>query len=96
MIQRLSTYLIVIAALGGLGYVGFMSFFPATTKRRSTKPKEQISSPVGTVKASGAGGYQEEWIPVHHLKKKKGGNKSDDALSSGDEGNANKRKSKRS
>jgi len=94
--KMLSTYLIVLAALGGLGYVGFNSFFPATTKRRSSKPKEQISNPVGTVKASGAGGYQEEWIPVHHLKKKKGGNRSDGALSSGDENSANKKKGKRS
>jgi len=94
--KMLSTYLIVLAALGGLGYVGFNSFFAPSTKRRGSKPKEQMSKPVGTVKASGAGGYQEEWIPEHHLRKKKGGNKSDGALSSGDESNANRKKNRRS
>lgn len=79
-----------------------MNFFPnAVSKARSSKRKtttkaKDISTPVGTVKASGAGGYEEEWIPEHHLRKgKKGGNKSDGGLSSGDEG-AGKKKGKRS
>jgi hypothetical protein len=38
---------------------------------------------VGTVTASGSGGYQEEWIPEHHLKKTKGKRtKSDNAAAS--------------
>lgn len=59
--------------------------------KRSRKPvsanggKDAISSPVGTVTASGVGGYEEEWIPQHHLKKTRAGKKADGALTSGDE-----------
>ncbi|KIK62506.1 hypothetical protein GYMLUDRAFT_502229 [Collybiopsis luxurians FD-317 M1] len=72
-----STYLVVSAMVAGLGYVAYLSFVPQP-KKKSRKPA--ISGPTGTVTASGAG-YQEEWIPSHHLKsRKKGG-----AVSSGDE-----------
>lgn len=30
-----------------------------------------VRAPVGSVTATGAGGYQEEWIPEHHLRKGK-------------------------
>jgi len=93
--KLLSTYLITLAFIAGTGYFAYQSFFPTSTlskSKRTRKPKvpQEISAPVGTVTATGAGGYQEEWIPEHHLKKArsaKGGNKSDGgAVSSGDEG----------
>lgn len=81
-----STYLITAAFLGGLGYFAFITFFPKPKKGRrpvtTSGGKQSISSPVGTVTATGAGGYEEEWIPVHHLKKNK---KAPGAVSSGEE-----------
>jgi hypothetical protein len=59
----------VAGLLGSLGYFAFLSFFPQTKKtRKATVPT--VSAPV-TVTATGAGGYQEEWIPEHHLRKSK-------------------------
>ncbi|KAF5392153.1 hypothetical protein D9757_001491 [Collybiopsis confluens] len=75
--KLISTYLVVSGLVAGLGYVAYLSFVPQP-KKKVRKPA--VSAPVGTVTASGAG-YQEEWIPSHHLKsRKKGG-----AVSSGDE-----------
>ncbi|KDQ53192.1 hypothetical protein JAAARDRAFT_72701 [Jaapia argillacea MUCL 33604] len=65
--KLISTYLMLIAILGGLSYVAYQTFAPAPKKSRKPKPA-QVSAPV-TVTATGAGGYQEEWIPEHHLKK---------------------------
>lgn len=68
-LKLLSTYAIVAGLLGSLGYFAFLSFFPQTKKtRKATVPT--VSAPV-TVTATGAGGYQEEWIPEHHLRKSK-------------------------
>lgn len=76
LFERISTYLIVLSLFAGLGYVAYLSFVPQSKKTR----KAAVSAPVN-VTATGAGGYQEEWIPSHHLKsRKKGG-----AASSGDE-----------
>ncbi|KAI0261491.1 hypothetical protein BC834DRAFT_465749 [Gloeopeniophorella convolvens] len=78
--KLLSTYAVVLAILSGLGYVAYLSFVPQP-KQKKTKPA--VSAPVGTVTATGAGGYQEEWIPEHHLRKskvRKGG-----VVNSGDE-----------
>ncbi|CAL1716794.1 unnamed protein product [Somion occarium] len=61
------TYLIVSALIGGLGYYSYLSLVPQPKKRKTPA----VSAPVGTVTATGAGGYQEEWIPEHHLKKPK-------------------------
>jgi len=47
--------------------------------------KATASAPVSTVAATTAGGYQEEWIPEHHLKKPKGARKQSGIVSSGDE-----------
>ncbi|KII89784.1 hypothetical protein PLICRDRAFT_108566 [Plicaturopsis crispa FD-325 SS-3] len=81
--KLISTYLMVAALLSGLGYFAYLTFVPQTKR---TRPKAQeVSAPVGTVTATGAGGYQEEWIPEHHLKKTKSGKKRGGALSSGDE-----------
>lgn len=70
----------VASLLAGLGYVAFRTFVPQSRKRKV----QSVSAPVGTVVATGAGGYQEEWIPEHHLKKSKT-RKGTGAASSGDE-----------
>ena len=79
--HSLSTYLIVTGILGGLGYYTYLTLAPQP-KKRKTVPV--VSAPVGTVTATGAGGYQEEWIPEHHLKKSKKA-KASGAATSGDE-----------
>lgn len=71
------------ALLSGLGYYAYQSFAPQQKKRRTRAPA--VSAPVGTVTASGAGGYQEEWIPEHHLKKPKARKGKSGGLTSGDE-----------
>ena len=84
----LSTYAIVAAFFGGLCYLAYSTFFPQAKKSRSKKiPTVSVSSPTSTVTATGAGGYQEEWIPEHHLRKPKSSKKKAAATSgtSGDE-----------
>jgi hypothetical protein len=71
-LKLLSTYAIVAALLGGLIYYAYDTFVPHAKKPRAKKtPSVTVSAPVGTVTATGAGGYQEEWIPEHHLRKPK-------------------------
>ena len=74
------TYSIVAAVLGGAGYYAYTSFVPQPKKRKTP----QVSAPV-TVTATGAGGYSEEWIPEHHLKKPKVRKTKSGAATSGDE-----------
>jgi hypothetical protein len=69
-VNSLSTYLIVFAALAGASYAAYNAYIPSQKPRR--KRATEVSAPVGTVTASGSSGYQEEWIPEHHLKKTKG------------------------
>ncbi|TFK72976.1 hypothetical protein BDN72DRAFT_835634 [Pluteus cervinus] len=76
-LKMLSTYLVVAAILGGVGYSVFLTYFPAPKKKKSQAP-DTISEPVA---ASGVGGYQEEWIPEHHLRKTKGGKKQSGVVS---------------
>ncbi|KAF8072023.1 hypothetical protein FPV67DRAFT_914300 [Lyophyllum atratum] len=72
--KLISTYLMVAAIFGGLSYLAYLNFVPQAKKTRSKKTSApSVSSPVGTVTATGAGGYQEEWIPEHHLRKTKKG-----------------------
>lgn len=66
---RWTTYLIVFGLIGSAGYYAYLSFAPQPKKRKTAAPV--VSAPVGPVTATGAGGYQEEWIPEHHLKKPK-------------------------
>ncbi|EEB89399.1 hypothetical protein MPER_12503 [Moniliophthora perniciosa FA553] len=66
-LKLLITYLITAGLLGGLGYVAYLSFAP---QPKSRPKKSKISEPV-EVTATGASGYQEEWIPAHHIKKPK-------------------------
>jgi len=80
-IQMWITYLIALGFLGGLGYYAYLTFVPQPKKRKVPTP----SAPVGTVTATGAGGYQEEWIPEHHLKKPKVRKTKSGAVTSGDE-----------
>ncbi|KAH9856518.1 hypothetical protein C2E23DRAFT_881869 [Lenzites betulinus] len=75
-----STYLIVSGLLGGLGFYLYTTLVPQPKKRKAA----QVSAPVGTVTATGVGGYQEEWIPEHHLKKAKK-TKASGIATSGDE-----------
>ena len=70
----------VLAILGGLGYVAYLSFIPQTKPKKTTP----IPTSESTVAATGAGGYQEEWIPEHHLRKTKA-RKVRGAVSSGDD-----------
>lgn len=87
--QVLSTYAITLAFVGGLSYFAYVTFFPQGKKSRrsATSPpsKTAISAPVGKVTATGTGGYEEEWIPDHHLKKTRSGKRKEGAASSGDE-----------
>jgi len=83
-LKLLITYLIVIVLFGGIIYMAYVTFVPQSKKpRRKQAAPSDISTPV-TVTATGAGGYQEEWIPEHHLKKsKKAGAASSDGETSG-------------
>ena len=70
----------VLAILGGLGYATYLSFAPQPKQKKKT----QVSAPVITTTATLASGYQEEWIPEHHLRRGKG-RKMGGVVSSGDE-----------
>jgi len=93
------TYVIIIGIFGGVIYTAYVTFVPQSKKpRRKQAAPSDVSTPV-TVTATGAGGYQEEWIPEHHLKKsKKTGVVSSDGETSGGEASGKegrKRKSKK-
>jgi len=79
-LKLLSTYVIVLAILSGLGYVTYLTFAPQPKQKK----KMQASTPVTTATPILASGYQEEWIPEHHLRKGKS-RKTGGAVSSGDE-----------
>lgn len=78
-LKLLITYLIVTGLLGGAVYAAYITFVPQSKKPRR-KPAVVSDVNTSTATATGAGGYQEEWIPEHHLKKSK-----KVALSSGEE-----------
>ncbi|KAJ7593433.1 hypothetical protein C8J56DRAFT_931085 [Mycena floridula] len=64
--KMITTYMMVAAILGGLGYMAFVSFIPQPKK---TRAKKVVAAPV---EATGSTtGYSEEWIPEHHLRKGK-------------------------
>jgi hypothetical protein len=67
---RIITYIVVAALLSGSIYGAYVTFVPQTKKprRKQAAPKD-ASTP--TASATGTSGYQEEWIPAHHLKKSK-------------------------
>ncbi|KAG8895902.1 hypothetical protein FRB99_000288 [Tulasnella sp. 403] len=90
----LFSYVVVLAILGGIGYLVYENYVPKTRKKaRKHVNKSDISSPVGTVSATaGSQTYEEEWIPSHLLKQRKG--KKESAVSSGDESAAEKKSKK--
>jgi len=69
--KLLSTYLVVTAILGGLLYVAFLSFVPQSKKTRSKRPAVPSTPSSASATATGAGIYDEDWIPEHHLRKTK-------------------------
>lgn len=76
------------AILGGLSYIAYLSFVPQSMKSRPKRTAPSTSSThVASSTVTGAGGYQEEWIPEHHLRKPKSGKKAPGLASgtSGDE-----------
>ncbi|RDB26386.1 Increased recombination centers protein 22 [Hypsizygus marmoreus] len=83
--KLISTYLMIAAIFGGLTYFAYLTYFPQSKKSRTKKTAASVSAPVGSVTATGAGGYQEEWIPEHHLKKSKKGASGATGGLSGDE-----------
>ena len=81
---RWTTYLIVIGIIGGSAYLAFLSYWPKSKKPKVAAPSE-VSAPT-VIAATSSGGYEEEWIPEHHLKKpKKSGAVTSDAETSGGE-----------
>ncbi|KAJ6567411.1 hypothetical protein DFH09DRAFT_1156898 [Mycena vulgaris] len=86
--KMISTYLVTLALLSGLVYVAYGAFAPKRSSRPKKKPAASaVSAPVGAVTATGAGGYQEEWIPEHHMRKPKAARKKSGSgvITSGDE-----------
>jgi len=90
----LLSYAVLFAVLGGSGYLVYKNYAPKSLKKAvkkqrlgATAPaKSTISEPVGPVKASSTtGGYEEEWIPAHHMPQKEKAKKDGGAASSGDE-----------
>jgi hypothetical protein len=78
------TYLIVLGLVGGAGYFAYLTYVPQPKGKKIRA--DIVSEPVGVVTATGAGGYQEEWIPANHLKKERGANRrKSGAVTSGDE-----------
>lgn len=67
LFRRITTYLALLSLFGGAGYLAYKTLVPQPKKIKA----KQVSAPVGTVTATGAGGYQEEWIPEHHIRKGK-------------------------
>jgi len=87
-LKLITTYLMVTAIFGGLLYIAYLNFVPQSKKSRSKRSvSSTTSTPVASTTATSAGGYQEEWIPEHHLKKSKSGKKASGFASgtSGDE-----------
>lgn len=70
-LSRLSTYLVVTGILGGLLYVAFLSFVPQSKKTWSKRPAVSSTPSSTSATATGAGIYDEDWIPEHHLRKTK-------------------------
>ena len=86
--DSITTYLMVTAIFGGLLYIAYLNFVPQSKKSRSKRAAPSATStPVASTTATSAGGYEEEWIPEHHLRKPKSGKKASGFASgtSGDE-----------
>ncbi|KAI6099699.1 hypothetical protein F5141DRAFT_391673 [Pisolithus sp. B1] len=81
--KLISTYLIVAAMLGGASYYAYLTYFPAL-KVKNPKRRQEGSAPAATTTGASTTGYDEDWIPEHHLKKPKARKT---AVSSGEEPN---------
>lgn len=80
--RSLTTYAIVAAFFGGLCYLAYLTYFPQTKNSRSKRtPAVPVSSTSSAVTSTGTGGYEEEWIPEHHLRKSKSSKKQAGAAS---------------
>ncbi|SPO25377.1 uncharacterized protein UTRI_03208_B [Ustilago trichophora] len=77
-LQLISVYVISVAAIAGLVYFLYTSFVISEEKAAGPKKFEKPA----VVKQAGV---QDEWIPEHHLRARKGKGKSTGALSSGDD-----------
>lgn len=96
LIIRLSTYVIVAAFFAGLTYLAYCSYVPQK-RSKSRKAASSAGAPAGAATATGAGGFQEEWIPEHHFRKSKSSKKTGtggDELSGGDTSGAEGKKKK--
>lgn len=79
-LQLLSVYVIGAALVAGIAYLVYASYFGAEEK--SATGAKKFEKPA-VVQQSGV---QDEWIPEHHLRARKGGKgKAAGALSSGDD-----------
>ena len=65
-------------------YFTFLSFFPKSNKKPKAAAPSEASAPAA-ITATNSSGYEEEWIPEHHLKKAKKGTVTSDAETSGGE-----------
>jgi hypothetical protein len=81
-----------LCLFGVLVYFAYITFFPQTVKK--SRKHRTVPTHNDSV-ASGTGGYQEEWIPEHHLRKGKGkGAASSGDLSGGDTSGTESRRRK--
>ncbi|KAL4062849.1 hypothetical protein V8B97DRAFT_1916091 [Scleroderma yunnanense] len=69
-LKLISTYIIVAAMLGGVSYYVYVTYLPAPKVKKS-KRRQEVNTPAATATGTSVGGYEEEWIPEHHLKKPK-------------------------
>jgi hypothetical protein len=91
-LNSIITYFIVGALGAGLLRLAYITFVGQPTKK-SKKRSVVNTSDTASASATGAGGYQEEWIPEHHLSKKgKKGAASGEELSGGETSGAEARK----
>ena len=83
--SRWTAYLIVFGIIGGAGYFAFLSLFPKPKSKKPISAAPPESSAPVALTATSSGGYEDEWIPEHHLKKAKKGTITSDADTSGGE-----------
>lgn len=88
MTCSLFSYLVVLAALGGIGYLLYGVYLaPAPTKTKAKRVKREVVEQDTTPVAPDAN----EWIPAHHLKTRKGYQ----SATSGDESESGKQRTQK-
>ncbi|TKY85747.1 hypothetical protein EX895_005287 [Sporisorium graminicola] len=78
-LQLISVYVIAAAAIVGVVYFLFTSY--VISEEKSAAGSKKFDKPAAVQQA----GLQDEWIPDHHLRARKGKGKAAGALSSGDD-----------